>query len=159
MSDVEALAAVLVREMGEGYKLPNICPDCDVPYPGYGNCVPCGRKRRVLRILEALRKYQQRHPMVESAFALPLLAHSSPVRHALDLIADEYLRAADMHPPFNSAHEGLAVLLEEVREFEAEVFRKGDKRSPEAMQEEIVHVGAMAVRFLIDVCLRGEARK
>lgn len=63
-------------------------------------------------------------------------------------IRGEYLRAAAKFPRFNSAHEGYAVLLEEVRELERAVFWE----TPERQREEAVQVGAMAVRFLMDVC-------
>lgn len=53
-------------------------------------------------------------------------------------------------PPFNSAHEGYAVLLEEVDELWAEV-----KRNPcdgARMREEAIQVAAMALAFIAECC-------
>ncbi len=72
----------------------------------------------------------------------------------LDEIALEAQQAADKFAPFNSAHEGFAVLLEEVDELKAEVW-KNPSRNPdraEKMRKEAIQVGAMALRFLTDVC-------
>jgi hypothetical protein len=52
---------------------------------------------------------------------------------------------------FNSAHEGYAVILEEVRELEREIFKRQKKRKPAKMRAEAVQVAAMAVRFILDV--------
>lgn len=54
---------------------------------------------------------------------------------------------------FNSTHEGYAVILEEVRELEQEVFF-GEKRAESSalhkarMREECVQIAAMCVRFI-----------
>ena len=62
----------------------------------------------------------------------------------------EVLRAIVKHPtPFHSAHEGYAVLLEEVDELWNEV--KAQTQSPEQMRKEAIHVAAMALRFLQDL--------
>jgi molybdopterin biosynthesis enzyme len=75
---------------------------------------------------------------------------NSPIKDALGLILSEARRAARKHPPLNSAHEGYAVLLEEVDELKAEVWKRD--RDIAAMRAEAVQVGAMALRFIIDVC-------
>lgn len=62
----------------------------------------------------------------------------------------EYERAAAKFPKFNSAHEGYAVLLEEVDELWDEV--KKNPRNATAMRTEAIQVAAMAMRFLIDCC-------
>lgn len=62
-------------------------------------------------------------------------------------IVDEYRRAAQNFPPMHSPHEGWAVLKEEVDEL-WEAVRKGDEVN---MREEAIQVGAMALRFLLDV--------
>ena len=54
------------------------------------------------------------------------------------------------HPkPLNSAHEGLGVLLEEVSELQAEIFRK--ETSPVRVYDELLDVAAVAQRFAEDV--------
>ena len=68
-------------------------------------------------------------------------------------VMTELVRAEGLYPPMRSAHEGYAVLLEEVRELEREVFwGTADGRRREAIQ-----VAAMAMRFLADICEREAA--
>ena len=62
----------------------------------------------------------------------------------------EFQRAAELHPKFNSAHEGYAVILEEMDELKAEVWKR--HHDMDAMRKEAVQVAAMALRFLADVC-------
>ena len=71
------------------------------------------------------------------------------VRTNLDSIYTEYRRAIFLFPPFHSAHEGYAVLLEEVDELWDEI--KGNKKpgAYERMRKEAIQVGAMALRFLV----------
>jgi len=61
-------------------------------------------------------------------------------------IEDEYARARKKFPDFNSAHEGYAVILEELDEAWDEI--KANDLT--AARKEMVQVGAMALRFLID---------
>lgn len=91
------------------------------------------------------------------AGALPSGAPTSPVTPLEDLLAEvgrEVARAEAKHAPMNSAHEGYAVLLEEVDELWEEVRKQTRDRSPEAMRTECVQIAAMAVRFVRDVCER-----
>lgn len=67
-------------------------------------------------------------------------------------VLDELAWARKTFPPFHSAHEGFAVLLEEVDELKAEVWKHPARRSPGAMRREAVQVAAMALRFLFGVC-------
>lgn len=67
-------------------------------------------------------------------------------------VANEYDRATSLYGKFNSAHEGYAVLLEEVEELWAEIKKSPKKRDPLKMKEEAVQVAAMALRFLNDCC-------
>jgi hypothetical protein len=62
----------------------------------------------------------------------------------------ELRKATGSHPGFNSAHEGYAVILEEMDELRAEVWKRN--REVDLMRKEAVQVAAMAIRFLIDVC-------
>ena len=66
-------------------------------------------------------------------------------------MAQEAYDAATKFPPFNSAHEGLAVVLEEFEELKAEVFKKQSEYDLVKMRWEAVQLGAMAVRFIHDV--------
>ncbi len=73
--------------------------------------------------------------------------------NAIQAIAAELLRSRELHGPMASAHEGYAVLLEEMDELWDEVKRGGDKpRSMERMRKEALQVAAMGARFLVDIC-------
>lgn len=71
---------------------------------------------------------------------------------ALKMICVEYKRAASNHKPFNSDHEAYAVLLEETDELKAEIWKKRTERDREKMKKEAAQVGAMALRYLIELC-------
>lgn len=78
---------------------------------------------------------------------------------AIDLVLKELDSAQKKWPPMHSAHEGYAVILEELDELWREVQRAqkiARIESPEAAQklmaDEAKQVAAMALRFLIDVC-------
>lgn len=73
------------------------------------------------------------------------------------LVLEEVERAQQKYPPFNSAHEGYAVLLEEVDELWDEVKMAPTRRRSDFMYAEAVQVAAMAVRFLVDVCKTEES--
>lgn len=67
---------------------------------------------------------------------------------------DEALhKAITKHAPFNTAHEGYAVILEELDELwdEVKAWQPDNHRVAE-MRKEAVHVAAMAIRFIKDVC-------
>ena len=63
-------------------------------------------------------------------------------------IDDELHKARAKFDPFNSAHEGYAVLLEEVDELWHEI-KHGTK---ERQRSEAVQIAAMAIRLLQDCC-------
>lgn len=61
---------------------------------------------------------------------------------------DAELERAKKFKPFNSAHEGYAVLLEEVDELKAHVWMNQTKRDLDKMRKEAIQVAAMAVKFV-----------
>lgn len=61
--------------------------------------------------------------------------------------------------PMNSAHEGYAVLLEEVDELKAHVWMKQKNRDLAAMRKEAIQVAAMAVCFAAEICNEERGRK
>lgn len=67
------------------------------------------------------------------------------------LVNEELARAREHHAPMNSAHEGYAVILEELDELWDEVKRRSNKRDPLKMRQEAIQVAAMAMRFVYDV--------
>ena len=66
-------------------------------------------------------------------------------------VTEELDRALRKWPKLNSAHEGYAVILEELDELKAEVWRKQSKRRHKRMRQEAVQVAAMAIRFALEV--------
>jgi chromosome condensin MukBEF complex kleisin-like MukF subunit len=69
---------------------------------------------------------------------------------ALRRVEAEYISATEGFEGFHSAHEGYAVLLEEVDELWEQVKHK--PRNMDEMQKEATHTAAMAIRFLVDCC-------
>jgi len=67
-------------------------------------------------------------------------------------VQEELARAQELHEPFNSAHEGYAVILEELDELWEEVKKKREARLTTKMRREAVQVATMAIRFIKDVC-------
>ena len=57
--------------------------------------------------------------------------------------------------PFNSAHEGFAVLKEEVDELWDEVKAKQGARDLRNMRKKAIQVAAIAMRFVLDICDTG----
>ena len=73
---------------------------------------------------------------------------------AVSLIIKEYGRALNAHPPFNSAHEGYAVIKEELDELWDEIKKSGRTGADlDRMKEEASQVAAMALRFMVDICV------
>lgn len=77
----------------------------------------------------------------------------------LEAVYDELESAQKNWPAFNSAHEGFAVLLEEVDELKAHVWTNQKRRDIDAMRKEAIQVAAMAARFAIEVCNEETGRK
>lgn len=75
------------------------------------------------------------------------LLRIAAIDDALARVRDELIRATERFGPMASAHEGYAVILEELDEMWDEVKANSTKRA----REEAVQVAAMATRFLIDV--------
>ena len=66
----------------------------------------------------------------------------------------ELSEARAKHPGrFNSAHEAYAVILEELDEFKAEVWKRGGRRNRGNMRRELIQVAAMAIRAIEDLDL------
>lgn len=80
-------------------------------------------------------------------------------RDALSLAHFELVQAMQNWPPFNSAHEGYAVLAEELDELWQHVKTNQKRRDLRAMRKEALQVAAMALRFAIEVCNDDRGRK
>lgn len=70
-------------------------------------------------------------------------------------VRNELYRATRQHGPLASAHEGYAVILEELDELWHEI-KHGDKKSA---HKEAIQVAAMAVRLIADVYRRATESK
>ena len=70
---------------------------------------------------------------------------------AIGLIIDELCSATTKNGIFHSAHECYGVLLEELDELWDEVKKKDCNRDIDLMRKEAVQVGAMALRFIVDI--------
>ena len=93
-------------------------------------------------------------------YKLDMYGTMSEERLMMQLLTDirmEHRLAISKFPPFNSAHEGYAIILEELEELKAEVFKKQEDRSYPAMKHEATQVATMALRFILDVCEKGSA--
>jgi NTP pyrophosphatase (non-canonical NTP hydrolase) len=71
----------------------------------------------------------------------------------------EVKTAIDQWPHFNSAHEGFAVLLEEVDELKEHVWTNQKRRDLAKMRKEAMQVAAMALRFMTECCDEETGRK
>lgn len=68
-----------------------------------------------------------------------------------DIVA-ECQRAMFSWPEFNTAHEGYAVILEEVDELWDEVKKKPKNRDSAKVKAECIQIAAMALRFATEIC-------
>ena len=66
-------------------------------------------------------------------------------------VARELDRAVRSEKPYNSVHEGWAVILEEVDKLWEEVRRKRHKRNKAKMRHEAAQIAACAIRFINDL--------
>lgn len=82
------------------------------------------------------------------------------VADALMKVQSEVQRAHTLWPrPFSCAHEGYAVILEELDELWDHVKTNQGKRDLDKMRKEAVQVAAMAIRFIVEVIDEGRGRE
>lgn len=74
-------------------------------------------------------------------------------RTFLTYVADELALSQSEHGPLHSAHEGFAVILEEVDELKAEVWKKSAQRDNSTMRRELIQIAAMCARMAADLNL------
>lgn len=83
---------------------------------------------------------------------LDVSAAGNEIKCVLEDVADELVVATARYGPMNSAHEGWAVIFEELDELWDEVRAKQGSRDVDAMRKEAIQVAAMALRFALDIC-------
>lgn len=88
-----------------------------------------------------------------------IIPDPGPIRSLAFECTAEVMMAKQKFPKFNSAHEGFAVLLEEVDELKAHVWTNQKRRDIKQMRKEAIQVAAMAMRFILDVCNKTDGRK
>lgn len=77
-------------------------------------------------------------------------------KEVFDDVANELERAQSLgFGPPRSAHEGFAVILEELDELKAHVWMKQKNRDIDKMRKEAIEVAAMAIKFAVQ-CRDGE---
>lgn len=99
--------------------------------------------------LSKVGQFLHEKPNVEAAKLAPFRAEAIECA-----VRAEVVEACKKFPLFGSAHEGFAVLLEEVEELKAEVFKKSADRSPARLEEEAVQVAAVAIKFVLSCVMR-----
>lgn len=77
-------------------------------------------------------------------------------RHAVLAAIKEIGKARAAFNPMHSAHEGFAIICEEMDELKAHVWKKQNDRDLTEMRKEAIQVAAMALCFAAEVC--GEER-
>jgi hypothetical protein len=80
------------------------------------------------------------------------MENNSKLEAYFELVKQELIKAETKNGPFHSAHEGWAVLYEEVDELWEEVRKKKKNRVSAEMAAECVQIAASAIRFALDVC-------
>ena len=72
---------------------------------------------------------------------------------AINWVKNEYIKATKKFGDFHNAHEGYAVLLEEMDELweNVKLNQSNTGRNP-LMLVEAIQVAAMALRFMMDCC-------
>lgn len=95
------------------------------------------------KILKAMNKESEAQ---ESSNEMP-----EEVENVMKDIYLEYIRATSMFPKFASAHEGYAVILEEVDELWDEIRNNKKPGASERMRKEAIQIGAMALKFIMQL--------
>lgn len=74
------------------------------------------------------------------------------ITNIADEVMGELYNATSKFGAFASAHEGFAIILEEIDELKAEIWKNQKIRDAGALRKEAIQVAAMAMRFVLDVC-------
>ena len=75
------------------------------------------------------------------------------IEDILKMLSKEVIRATSKFGAFNNAHEGYAILLEEVDElWDGVKLKQSNTGRDTVILLEAIHVGAMALRFIMDCC-------
>lgn len=86
----------------------------------------------------------------ESASGTAASRYDERTTWLLELVGDELCKARSKFAPFNSPHEGHAVIREELERELWQHVCENTGRTPEAM-DEAIQTAAMAVRYVFDL--------
>ena len=86
------------------------------------------------------------------------VAYSNQIEARAEEFAAELFRARAKFAPMASAHEGYAVILEELDELWDIVKQKQTERDYAALRKETVQLGAMVLAFLVEIVDAGNRR-
>lgn len=92
------------------------------------------------------------HPLVNQSIVDDMRDYMDRARAVNIEVLGEILEARTNWPPFNSAHEGFAILNEEFDELKEHVWTNQKRRDLHAMRKEAIQLAAMAIRMAIEVC-------
>lgn len=81
-----------------------------------------------------------------------IVASMHPMLDICKEVYEEMKRATDQYGAFNSAHEGYAIILEEMDELWDHVKMNQRKRDYVAMRKEAIQLAARAACFVYDIC-------
>lgn len=142
-----------VNRLATEWRVLQMTPPVDDDYP----YIRSGYERAVQGFLKACQANGRLSPPVATEHLTSGLRMVQPIIDGMTL---ELVEASAMWPPFNSAHEGWAVIYEEfIVELGEHVWMKQSKRDLPAMRKEALQVAAMALRFALDVCDETRGRK
>jgi chromosome segregation ATPase len=114
----------------------------------YNNCISSLQSAQ--SVIKELKDELRRAKIDLSAARLN--SNSRVFTGVLKEVEKEISRATVKFPPYNSAHEGYAVIKEELDELWEHVRTRDENRNVEEMAQEAIQVATTAVRFVIDVC-------
>jgi len=74
------------------------------------------------------------------------------INEIIQAVIKELEGALDNNNPFNSFHEGYAVIKEEFEELWDEIKLNNKVRDVDKIKLEAIQLSAMSIRFLLDLC-------
>lgn len=127
---------------------------------GWYHVADLKRMFSTFNIMSRIPEYLQMalEPIWKDYSAHRLIMADGDVKSLMIAIKDELMRAWEKHGHLNSAHEGYAVLLEEMDELKEHVWMKQSERNMEEMGKEALQVAAMAMKFYVDIIVENNRR-
>ncbi len=118
-------------------------------------CSSCGFKTHQLMNGQCMTCHEPSETNVTDTKAgmTSIIEKFHPLRETMEAVEQELVTAMANWPPWNSAHEGWAIISEEFnKELWEHVCTKQKNRDLVAMKKEAIQVAAMAIRFAMTVC-------